>query len=202
MVLGDWAGESQKEPATQEAQLVAGLRAGDAAAAGECYQRYALQLRAFTTRQLAGQQELAEEITLQALADAMRNISRFDARKASLRAWLFGIVRRYIALEQRRKVRRKSIPQTAQVSFESLPDQSSTGDVAIEVTARIAASRQVMRLRQYLTAIEMEVLVLQCVHELSVREIAHSLGRSEKAIESLLGRAKTKARERLGEDER
>ena len=46
----------------------------------------------------------------------------------------------------------------------------------------------------------MEVLVLHYVHQLSVAEIGVILKRSGRAVESLLHRAKPKARERLSED--
>jgi DNA-directed RNA polymerase specialized sigma24 family protein len=46
----------------------------------------------------------------------------------------------------------------------------------------------------------MEVLVLQCVDELSVKDISHVVRRSERAVHSLLYRARQKARERLVQD--
>ena len=44
------------------------------------------------------------------------------------------------------------------------------------------------------------VLVLQGAYELTAREIGHVLGRSERAINSLLHRARVKAREGLRND--
>jgi DNA-directed RNA polymerase specialized sigma24 family protein len=45
------------------------------------------------------------------------------------------------------------------------------------------------------------VLVLSSIEELSVKEIGRVVGRSERAVHSLLHRAKAKARERLADHE-
>ena len=84
--------------------------------------------------------------------------------------------------------------------MEGLAGQTAEGDLAREVTDRLAARRQVAELRSVLSELEMEVLTLQYVHRLSVREVAHIVGRSERAIDSLVHRAKAKARERLVND--
>ena len=61
--------------------------------------------------------------------------------------------------------------------------------------------RKAARLAELLTDMEMEVLVLHCVDEFSVREIAGTVGRSERAVDSLLHRARQKAREGLERDD-
>ncbi len=66
---------------------------------------------------------------------------------------------------------------------------------------RLEARRKVAALRSLLSEAEMEVLVLSCVEELSAREIGQVIGRSERAVHSILHRAKAKARERLVGDE-
>jgi len=137
---------------------------------------------------------------VEALVEAARNIGRFDDRKATFTAWLFGIARRQAQLEMRRQRRRKSVPESAQRTLQSLAEQSAPGDLAEEMVSRIEAQQQVSKLAGYLSATEMKVLVLRCLHQLSVKEIGQVLGRSERAIDSLLHRAKRKARERLAED--
>jgi DNA-directed RNA polymerase specialized sigma24 family protein len=76
----------------------------------------------------------------------------------------------------------------------------AAGDLAEVLVERMEAQRQVAVLRGCLTAVEMEALVLQSVHQLSIAEIGQVMGRSGRAIESLLHRARTKARERLVHD--
>lgn len=137
---------------------------------------------------------------VETLTQAARNAARFDPRKATLTAWLFGIARRQAQLELRRQRRRKSVPESALTTLESLAERSAPGDLAEETASRLEAKRQVSKLVGYLSETEMEVLVLRCLHRLSVKEIGRVLGRSERAIDSLLHRAKRKARERLVDD--
>ncbi len=119
---------------------------------------------------------------------------------ATFTAWLFGIARRQAQLELRRQRRRKSVPEAVQTPLDSLAEQPAPGDLAEATAARLQAERQVAKLVGYLSDPEMEVLILRCCHEFSIRGIAHVLGRSERAIDSLLDRAKRKARGRLAED--
>jgi RNA polymerase sigma-70 factor (ECF subfamily) len=182
-------------------RLIRGLHAADPAAHGELCSRFGRRLHSFAARRLRGDAELAEDIMVATLADAVRNIRGYNPRKAGFSAWLFGIARRHVIAELRQQSRRKSVPASAQVSVDALPEQHAEGDVAEDVAERIEAKRQVAIVREHLSEIEMEVLVLHCVDQLSLREIAQIVRRSERAIKSLLHRARQKARERLGADE-
>jgi RNA polymerase sigma-70 factor (ECF subfamily) len=178
---------------------VRGLRGADPGAHAELCERFGPLLHRYLARQLHDAQ-LAEELMIQTLVDAARGIARFDPRRSLFSAWLFGIARRQLRLELRRQRRRKTVPPSAQVSLDALPEQPASDDMAATLTARIEASRQVARLRSALSTLEMEVLALHCLDQLSLREIAQLLGRTERAIDSLLHRARQKARERLAQD--
>jgi RNA polymerase sigma-70 factor (ECF subfamily) len=190
-------------PEEQEAtdRLIRGLHAADPAAHGELCARFGRRLHRFAARRLRGDAELAEDTMVATLADAVRNIKGYNPRKAVFSAWLFGIARRHVTAELRRQSRRKSVPASAQVPMNGMAEQAGGQDVAAEATARIEARRQVAMLREHLSEMEMEVLVLHCVDQLSLREIAQIVRRSERGIKSLLHRARQKARERLGADE-
>jgi RNA polymerase sigma-70 factor (ECF subfamily) len=190
-------------PDEQEAtdRLVRGLHRADPAAHAELCKQFGRRLHRFAARRLRGDAELAEDIMAATLADAVRNIRGYNPRRALFSAWLFGIARRHVTAELRRQGRRKSVPASAQVPVNGVAEQAAGQDVAADVTARIEARRQVAELRDHLSRIEMEVLVLHCVDQLSLREIAQIMRRSEKGIKSLLHRARQKARERLGADE-
>ena len=126
--------------------------------------------------------------------------NRSVSHHATFAAWLFGIARRLVRLERRRQGRRKSVPASAQVSLDVLPETSSPHDLATSITESVAAKAKLARLREFLSEGELEVLVLHYVYEFSVQEIRSAIGRSGRAVESLLHRAKTKARERLTND--
>ena len=182
------------------ARLVAGLLRREPEACAELCQCFGRRLHRYLAALLHGDVETAKDLLVQTLADAVRGLARFNPRRATFAAWLFGIARRQVQLELRRQRRRKSVPVSAQVPMEGLAEQTAEGDLAREVTDRLAARRQVAELRSVLSELEMEVLTLQYVHRLSVREVAHIVGRSERAIDSLVHRAKAKARERLVND--
>jgi len=183
------------------ARLVAGLRAAEPEACAEFCQRYGPRVHRFLGLRLRGDAALAEELMVQVLADAVRGISRFDPQRASLLAWLFGIARRQVLGELRRRGRRKSVPESAQTPLALLSEASLSEDPTEALAAQIAARQQVAALRAALSELEMEVLLLHGLHGLSVEEIGQVVGRSERAINSMLYRARRKARERLGGDE-
>ncbi len=180
--------------------LRAGLVAGDPQAHQEVCTRYGRDLHRFLASRL-GDDDLAEELMVQTLADAVRHITRFNSRLSTSRAWLFGIARRHLQTEVRLRARRKSVPPSMQVPVEAVAEQAGPQDLAAESASRVQAQRQVAVLAAALSEVEMEVLTLRYGHDLSVREVGQIVGRSEKAVESLLIRAKQKARERLGCDE-
>jgi len=66
--------------------------------------------------------------------------------------------------------------------------------------SREEAERTMARLRGALSQPELEVLLLFSVERLSEREIAQVVGRSERAVHTLLQQARQKAREALGTD--
>jgi len=185
--------------AAAEMDLVRRVRARDAAAYDELCDRFGAAVHGFAATQLMDDGELAEDVVVQTMTDAVRNAGRFDPRRSSLGAWVYGIARRKIRGERRRLLRRKSVPESAQTRLEELAEVSSGEDVAGGVAARLDARRRAREVERALSEAEMEVLVLHCVDGFSVREIGGIVGRSTRAADSLLHRARTKARERLVE---
>lgn len=201
-VAGDDAIVALDGPAAEEDRLlVAGLRDGSAAASAELCRRYGPRLHRFAAALLVGDGPLAEDMAIQALAEGARNIRRFNPRRSTLAAWLYGIARRQVQSELRRQRRRKSIPASAQVTLESVAGFADDVDIESDCTARLEARQKVVGIAKALTDVEFEVLVLHCVDEFTAGEIGRIVGRSERAIHSILHRAREKARERPMSDE-
>jgi RNA polymerase sigma-70 factor (ECF subfamily) len=190
---------AQRDEATD--RLVAGLQRQDRSAEASLLEQYGPMIQEFAARRL-GDVELAKDVMVEALAAAALGIRRFDRRITSFRAWLFGVARRHIQQEARLRARRRLVPATVQVSLERAAEEASPGDLADGLAARVDAQRTIAMLAASLSPVEMEVLTLWCIHELSLREMAHVMGRSERGVSSLLHRAKHKARERLVRNER
>ena len=144
---------------------------------------------------------MAEDVVVEMMVGVVRDIRRFNPRRSSLSAWVYGIARRRVLLEIRRRKRLKSVPAEAQVSMASVGDVSDGRDLAEGSARRLDAQKTVVELRDALSELEFEMLVLSCVEELSAGEIGQVIGRSERAVHSILHRARTKARERLVGDE-
>ena len=75
-----------------DAQLAQRIRAGDAGALGELYDRYA-SIALGTALRVVGDREEAEDVVHDAFVAVWRKIDRFDADRGSLRAWLMTVVR-------------------------------------------------------------------------------------------------------------
>jgi len=182
-----------------DAALAQGLRECPAQACAELYSRFATGLHWFILAQLHGDAETAQDLLVETFADAVRNIGRFDARRSTLSAWLHGIARRRVHMELHQQNRRKSIPLAQQVPIDAVRESSDGEDIAARTATRLDAQKSIAELAQVLSDVEMATLVLSYVEEFSVREIGQIIGRSERAVDSILHRAKRKARESLGD---
>jgi|WetSurMetagenome_2_1015567.scaffolds.fasta_scaffold110018_3 RNA polymerase sigma-70 factor, ECF subfamily len=181
--------------------LVSGIKRGDPKACEALFEGFAQRLHKYISHRLSGDELLAEEVTLKSLSDAVLSIRRFNPHQATFSAWLYGVARRNIRHELKLRTRQKSIPKFAQVSLESLGEQASIEDVSVGVTARLHAQQILAELKSCLSDEEMEVLLLHCLHQLTAKEVGEVMGRSERAVDSLLRRARQKARERMADYE-
>jgi len=137
----------------------------------------------------------AEDITAETFAASLTALARFRGESKPY-AWLLGIARQKIAEAARRRERTRS----RELSEEDLPERERE-TLCLLLTADFRQmpedallhkeARDVMRqLLERLPEPQREALLLQVRHGLSVREIAHVLGRSEAATNSLLQRAR------------
>lgn len=75
-----------------DARLAERIRAGQAEALGELYDRHAATALA-TALRVVGSREEAEDVVHEAFVAVWRKIDRFDAERGALRAWLMTVVR-------------------------------------------------------------------------------------------------------------
>ena len=198
----DAAEAESREAQGADAGLPERLRERSPEACAELYDRFAPGIHRFAVARLGGDVQTAEDVVVETMAAVVGDIGRFKPTRSSLAAWVFGIARRRVQMETRRQRRRKSPPVHSQVSLEALGEAGDGGDLAAAAASRLDARRTVAELRGLLTDIEFEALALSCIEDLSAQEIAQVVGRSERAVHSILHRARTKARERLvSEDE-
>lgn len=133
----------------------------------------------------------AEEVTAAAFERAYRKRSRFNPRRGSARAWLFGIARNAALDELRRRGRH------AEMDGEPI-DAADLG-----VVHRTEAGELRLALHQALDGLaprERELVALRFFAGLSNREIARVIGTSESNVGTRLHRTMAKLRKALDDD--
>ena len=156
-------------------ELLRGLRAGSSQAWARLYDRLAPGIHRFAVSCLSGDAETAQDVVVETLAHAARDIARFDPQRSSLSAWIYGIARHRVQAELRWCRRRKSVPAWAQVSFEDLSELADSHDLAERTAARLDAQRRIQELTGLLSDSERGLLDLSAVEELPGEEMAREV---------------------------
>lgn len=128
----------------------------------------------------------AEEVTATAFERAYRKRSRFDPRRGSSRAWLFGIARNAALDELRRRGRQAELAA----------DPADLASVPVDESAEASERRLVLSAALAgLAPRERELIALKFFAGLANAEIAEVLGVTESNAGTKLHRAVTKLRE-------
>ena len=144
----------------------------------------------------------AEDITADVFVAAVTALPKYRG-EAGQYAWLIGIARQKIAEAARRRDRRRELLDVDLAEEErenlSLLLAPNVGQLPEEAVLHEESRRVMRQLIDSLPEPQREALLLQVAHDLSIREIAQAMGRSEAAVNSLLQRARA-AISRHGED--
>jgi RNA polymerase sigma-70 factor (ECF subfamily) len=170
-----------------ERDLARRLKEGETAALQELYAATFAPLYRFVYFQAQGDHEVAQEIVHDAFLEAVRSISTYLPGKGSLQAWLCGIARnRLRALRREQASERKAVRSLA---VARPPERAVHETEKPDTLALINATLSL------LPNAYSDVLIRKYVKDKSVREIATETGQTEKAVESLLSRARAAFRE-------
>jgi RNA polymerase sigma-70 factor (ECF subfamily) len=174
----------QRERIWREAVL-----AGDALAWQQGYETAFAPLARYVRWRCAGLQAIAEDVIQESWLIAVRSIRKFDPQAGSFLDWLRGIAANLIRNQLRKRHRRGT--------HETLPNElpSNRNHPDLERAEKIALALSELPDRQE------RVLRAKYVEQRSVREIARDWNETEKAIESLLTRAREAFRQAYGSDE-
>jgi RNA polymerase sigma-70 factor (ECF subfamily) len=169
-----------------DAQLVRAVQSGDEAALETLYERYLPSVWRFACSQLAGDLNAAEDVVSETFLAAVRQIGRIDPDGGAFIGWLTGIARHKVADVRRGRIRIAAV-DAADLPDDAAPIQSAGPPAAAEAAEARASVRSVMAAMD-----DQERLALEWkyIDGLSVREMADRLGRTEKAVESVLFRAR------------
>jgi RNA polymerase sigma-70 factor (ECF subfamily) len=134
---------------------------------------------AFVLRR-CGDIELAEDLTQESFVEAARRFR--DTGEVPAPAWLYQVTRSRLIDHWRREARRKSKLR--------LLSAGQADEAAADPADSVVSGRRVMAALDELPANQRTVLVLRYLEGYSVGQIGETLGRSTKATESLLARAR------------
>ena len=156
------------------------------------YDRALPRVYGYVVGHVQGDRELAEEITQQTFTDAIRGYRRFQGGSDSI-TWLCSIARHKLA-DHWRRLERDERRRLRLIT----PD--ADGLSGAQVWRNVDQRDQINAALRRLPASQRAALLLAYVDGLTVREIGRTLGRSEKATESILSRARSSFRTAYGED--
>ncbi len=136
---------------------------------------------------------LAEELTQKTVFDAVQGRTAFDSTRGTLEQWVIGIAHKNLALEMRHRAGRAKVTKNLSLYLDSmeshlLPD---------ELLEQKETAHQVQHALASLPAREQQVLTLKYLQDLSARDIAATMKMTEKAVHSLLYRARIQLRNSL-----
>ena len=136
---------------------------------------------------------LAEELLQKTVFDAVRGRSSYDPARGNPGKWILGIARNNIRLEIRRRASRPSINGEISRYFDAM----DTKLLPDEVLERQEMAEIVRSALGGLESKEKTVLEAKYIEELSANDIARQMKITEKAVYSLLYRAKISLRQEL-----
>ena len=175
-----------------EQQSWAGFAQGDADIWQEFIDREISRLYGMFMRRWPNP-SLAEELVQRTVFDAVRGRSSFDPSRGSPEEWIIGIARNNIRLEIRRRAARPSTNGDLSRYFEVI-DTEPLPDEVLEREETAAIVRSAL---SRLESKEQAVLKAKYIEGLSAREIAQQMNTTEKAVYSLLYRAKILLRQEI-----
>lgn len=173
-----------------ESTLIAAVQSGDKDAFSALYEQYVKQIYTFIYYK-THHKETAEDITSLAFMKAYNNFTTFDPAKGPFSAWLYRIARNCVVDHYRAK---KPVSMDIEDMWDL--DIANNEDVLRDVHNRLVFE-DVQKYMRELSAEQREVITMRIWGELSFKEIAEALGKSEGSCKMMFGRTIAKLREQM-----
>jgi RNA polymerase sigma factor (sigma-70 family) len=197
MVLGERFGGWRQYVGVRRRRLRGSRRLSDGSIADRgsferCFEENFPTVHRFIARRVGT--ALADDLAADTFAIAFRRRHEFDARKGSLRSWLFGIAANLVRNHWRAEQHQLELDARLAVDVELRQDPAMSDE---RLSASLIGPRIAAALAE-LVAEQREVLLLHAWADLSHEEIASALGIPLGTVRSRLSRARATLRERLG----
>lgn len=168
-----------------DADLLRAVQAGDLSAWERLYDRYLPTVWRYVYLRAGGDRHLAEDVVSETILALVRQIPSLTLGDGNLSGWLIAVARNKLG-DQRRNAARAALAAKA-AGEEILPKAGGGPEAALETAE---TRTQVIVVMDRLPDEERAALEWKYLEDLSVGEIAGRLGRTEKAVESVLYRAR------------
>jgi RNA polymerase sigma factor (sigma-70 family) len=125
-----------------------------------------------------------EDLTSEVFVAILRNLGNFQGDEAGFRSWVFTIAHRRLLDERRRRTRRPPPEPLTDTADVLAPASPATDDVEEAIDRSLGAER-VRALCDRLVPDQRDVLLLRLLGDLSIEQIAGTLGKSKGAVKAL-----------------
>jgi RNA polymerase sigma-70 factor (ECF subfamily) len=166
-------------------RLVAEVLRKDRKATAEFVSRYSDCVYSYVRRRVIPRTEVAEDLIQEVFVAAWRSLKNYRG-DASLRHWLLGIARHKVEDHYRKRLRTFDWPDSED---ESIAEPSVTPTYEEQID-RALLQKKTRRVLATLPEAYCLVLLWRYQEDRSAREMAQLTGKTEKAIERLLARAR------------
>ncbi|MFH0890814.1 MAG: sigma-70 family RNA polymerase sigma factor [Candidatus Liptonbacteria bacterium] len=165
-----------------ESKIVLKAVGGEASAFGLLYDHYQPSIYRFIVLKVSRREE-AEDLTHQVFLNAWQNIDKYRNLGFPFSSWLYHIARNLVIDHYR--TRREHI-NVEDVENELVSELAQLPDATTELKMEMEkARRAITRLKP----IHQDVLIMRFVEELSIKEVADAIKKSEGAVKLLQHRA-------------
>jgi RNA polymerase sigma-70 factor (ECF subfamily) len=125
-----------------------------------------------------------EDLTSEVFLAVLRNLRGFQGDEAGFRSWVFTIAHRRLLDERRRRARRPPHEQLVDAAETFALELTAPDDVEGSVDRSLGAQR-VRSLCERLVPGQRDVLLLRLLGDLSIEQVAATLGKSPGAVKAL-----------------
>jgi RNA polymerase sigma-70 factor, ECF subfamily len=182
--------------ADDQSSLITALKRRDRSAWSAAVDCHLHEVYGFVFHLVGGNRAVAEDLNQETWLEALDGVERCDATRGSFRNWLFGIARKRVALHYRRRASAGS-PASLSDAFEESAELEGVSILPEDVLEQVEQRSVVRAAILVLPDDRRNVLTWKYVEGLSVETIAIRMGRTAKAVESLLSRAREQMRDLL-----
>lgn len=164
-----------------ELTLVQKAKRGEAEAFGKLYDTYISPIYRFIFLKV-GHREDAEDLSHQVFLNAWQNIGGYKFQGFPFSSWLYTIARNAVIDYYRTKKPRIDIENVPEEKVAEMPETAQAIDDAFDIV-------EIKKALAHLEEEQQTLLVMRFVNDLSTKEIAHILGKSEVSVRVMQHRA-------------